>query len=275
MSRFAPQRVVSLQPSVTVTLERLGLLDCVVACTKYCVAVCPVLKDAPKMIVADSWTANRDQILAAKPDMVIASVPYQLEAVAEILKAGVPFLGFAPHTLRDVYADIAHIAGVMGVCGRGEQLIADMQAEIESVRRRAKETVASVRPLVYCEEWGKPLIHSQAWVAELVEVVGGRFLGKPGAQCEAEEIRKASPDVIVMAWCGAGDRVPLEKLIAGRGWLETKAAREGRVYCINDEFLNTPGPTLISGLNALAAAIRPDVFPAVDGLRRAKIEHRV
>ncbi|HWG40828.1 MAG TPA: hypothetical protein VN658_09780 [Candidatus Acidoferrales bacterium] len=33
-----PQRVVSLQPSITVTLRDLGLLDRLVACTKYCVA---------------------------------------------------------------------------------------------------------------------------------------------------------------------------------------------------------------------------------------------
>src|SRR6266853_7005164 len=137
MTQFTPQRIVSLQPSVTVTLERLGLLDRMVACTKYCVDVCPGLKNGRKMIVADSWTASRDEILAAKPDMVIASVPYQLEAVAEILKAGVPFLGFAPHTLCDVYADIAGIAGVLGVSERGEKLIAEMQAEIESVRKRA------------------------------------------------------------------------------------------------------------------------------------------
>src|SRR5947209_1655717 len=129
MSSFAPQRIVSLQPSVTVTLERLGLLDRVVACTKYCVEVCPRLRYEPRMIVADSWTASRDQILAAKPDMVIASVPYQLEAVAEILKAGVPFLGFAPHLLRDVYADIAHIARVMGVSERGDKLITEIQLE--------------------------------------------------------------------------------------------------------------------------------------------------
>jgi len=35
-------------------------------------------------IVADSWTANREQILAAQPDFVVASFPYQLEAVADI-----------------------------------------------------------------------------------------------------------------------------------------------------------------------------------------------
>ena len=46
------------------------------------------------------------------------------------------------------------------------------------------------------------------------------------------------------------------------------AANAGRVYCIRDEYLNTPAPTLLAGLKALAAAIRPDLFPAAQGLRR-------
>src|SRR6266481_3696670 len=112
---FVPKRIVSLQPSVTVTIDRLGLLDHIVACTKYCLDVVPALREQQKIIVADSWTAQGSQILAAKPDMVIASVPYQLEAIGEILKAGVPFLGFAPHSMHDVYSDISHIAAIMGV----------------------------------------------------------------------------------------------------------------------------------------------------------------
>ncbi|MCU1309826.1 MAG: Fe3+-hydroxamate transporter, periplasmic ligand binding protein [Candidatus Angelobacter sp.] len=266
---FVPKRIVSLQPSVTVTIDRLGLLDHVVACTKYCVDVCPALREQGKTIVADSWTAQAAQILAAKPDMVIASVPYQLEAVAEILKAGVPFLGFAPHSLHDVYCDISHIAAILEVPERGRRLIEEMQSEVHHVGLRAQRaTEGGGRPQVYCEEWGKPLILSQAWVAELIEVCGGVFLGMPGHHTNEESVREQDPDVIIAAWCGAGDRVPLEKIIPARGWSETKAARNNRVFCINDEYLNTPGPTLISGLYALAAAIHPEAFPTSTGLRR-------
>jgi iron complex transport system substrate-binding protein len=264
---YLPRRVVSLQPSVTSTLDRLGVLDRVVACTKWCVDVSPSLATDPKLIVTDSWSAKSTEILAAQPDLVIASVPYQLEAVAEIMKAGVPFVGFAPHSLADIYGDIAKLAGVMGVPERGDEVIAQMQREIEAVRERTHELP---RRLVYCEEWGKPLIHSQRWVAELVEAAGGEFLGKPGAHTDEQAVRAAGPDVIIAAWCGAGDRVPLEKIIPARGWQETKAARASRVYCINDEFLNTPGPTVIQGLHALAAAIHPEVFPAQRGLRRVQ-----
>src|SRR5215467_6819544 len=103
---WGPRRVVSLQPSVTVTLRDLGLLDQLAACTKYCAEVCPEVKPAGCMIVEDSWSAKAEQILAAQPDLVIASVPYRLESVAEIIKVGVPFLGLAPRCMDDVYKDI-------------------------------------------------------------------------------------------------------------------------------------------------------------------------
>jgi iron complex transport system substrate-binding protein len=264
-----PQRVVSLQPSITVTLRDLGVLDRLVACTKYCVDICPEVRETGCIIVEDSWSAKAEQIMTAKPDLVIASVPYRLESVGEILKSGVPFLGLAPKKLDDIYKDIMMIARVMGLetragSQRGTFLVARIEKKVQSMWQK---TTGLARPLVYCEEWGKPLILSQIWVAELVEAAGGRFFGQPGKQVTEEEVAAADPDVIVAAWCGAGDRVPLEKIIPRRGWEQTKAAKNGRVYCINDEFLNTPASTLMQGLHALAAAIHPEMFAAPKGLR--------
>jgi iron complex transport system substrate-binding protein len=215
-------------------------------------------------IVADSWTAQSRQISVARPDLVIAAVPYQEKAVAEILKAGARFLGLAPKSLADVYGDIAAIAGIMGAREAGVRVIEKMREAIDLVRQKTQR-LARLR--VFCEEWGKPLIASQLWVAELVEAAGGEFIGKPGAQTNPTAVETASPEVIIAAWCGAGDRVPLEKIVTGRKWRSTPAAKNGRMYCIRDEYLNTPAPTLVSGLHALAAAIHPEVFPQADGLR--------
>ncbi len=259
-----PRRIVSLQPSATVILAAIGKLDRVVACTKYCADVCPELQLAGRTIVADSWTAKTDEILAARPDLVIAAVPYQEKAVIEILKAGARFLGLAPRTLADIYTDIAAIAGMVDASARGQEVISAMQREIDAIRTQAD---GASRLRVFCEEWGKPLITSQKWVAELVEAAGGEFIGSPGAQTSANQVLSEDPDVVVAAWCGAGDRVPLEKLVRDRNWLEMRAVRQRRVYCIRDEFLNTPAPTLISGLRALTAAIHPERFPQAPGLR--------
>jgi iron complex transport system substrate-binding protein len=239
----------------------------VVACTKYCADVCPGIHDSGRIIVADSWTAQSEQILSARPDLVIAAVPYQEKAVTEILKSGARFLGLAPRTLADIYGDIVAIAGVMGQAEQGEAVVEGMQRSIEAVRGRTR-SLAPVR--VFCEEWGKPIIASQVWVTELIEAAGGSMTAKPGGQQDADAVLNSDPEVFVASWCGAGDRVPLEKIVDTRNWGEMSAVRNGRVYCIRDEFLNTPAPTLVSGLNALAAAIHPEIFPQASGLRCIK-----
>ena len=185
--------------------------------------------------------------------------------MSEILKAGIRFLGLAPRTLADIYTDIATVAGAIGAAERGEHVISAMQERIEGLRQTVS---GKSRPKVFCEEWGKPIIASQAWVAELVEAAGGSFVGECGRSISPVEVLALNPDIIVAAWCGAGDRVPLEKIIAVRGWQNTSAAASGRVYCIRDEFLNTPAPTLLDGLDALGWAIHPEVFPHPKGVRQ-------
>ena len=147
----------------------------------------------------------------------------------------------------------------------GDEVIASMQKRIDEVRQCS---AASRRPRVFCEEWGKPVIASQKWVAELVEAAGGEFMGEPGRRVPEEELSRLNPDVIIAAWCGAGDRVPLEKIVEKRGWQRTSAAQCGRVFCIRDEYLNTPAPTLLSGLDALASAIHPELFTEPTGIRQ-------
>lgn len=258
------KRIVSLQPSVTAILHELGKLELLVACTKYCAAICPQVKERNITIVSDSWTAQAKQIREVNPDFVIASVPYQEKSLIEVLKVGVPFLALAPMTLADIYSDIAAISRIVGAEDEGGRVIDRMSAQIKEVRRSAKNLP---RPRVFCEEWGKPLIASQPWVAELVEAAGGKFVGTPGARIEPAEVEAAAPEILIAAWCGAGDRVPLRKIVEARGWQNLPAAKARRVYCIRDEYLNTPAPTLVRGLEALVAAIHPKHFPQVEGLR--------
>jgi iron complex transport system substrate-binding protein len=260
-----PHRIACLQPSATEILHALGRLDCVVACTKYCAAVVPEIAGTNAIILRDSWTADANEIVSARPDLVIAAVPYQEKAVAEILRAGIRLLALAPHCLSGIYGDIAAIASLVDASDRAGALIASMRERIESVRL---DTAGLARLRVFCEEWGKPLIASQPWVAELVETAGGMFLGEPGRQIQPEEIIRLNPDVLVAAWCGAGDRVPLDKIVRQRHWEEITAVRTGSVYCIPDEYLNTPSPTLLRGLDALAGCLHPEIFPRAKGTRR-------
>lgn len=249
-------RIVSLQPSVSVILHHLGRRDLLVACTRYCLDVVPELRSRNLPLVHDAWTTTTDELTA----LVLASVPYRQESLTAILKAGFPVLALAPHALADICSDIRLIGSVVDARDEAEDIIASMQLEIAEIGNLAASS--NKTPRVYCEEWGKPLIHSQYWVKELVEAAGGEFIGAPGKVTEAETIAAADPDVVVMAWCGAGMRVPLERTVEKRGWHDLRAVRERRVFCITEELLNTPAPTLIGGLHALASILHPAIFDA-------------
>ncbi len=256
-------RIASLQPSITLTLAALNRLDALCAITKYCLEVFPELAAHNLPILHDSWSfdkpGNLETLLAARPGLVIASVPYRMESLAAILKSRLPVLALAPHSLADIYADTRLIAAQ--VQADPEPVIANMQRAIAHTRARTEHIPPRQRPVIYCEEWGKPLIHSQHWVAELVEAAGATFVGAPGSHTTPEEVAAADPDVLLFAWCGVGDRVPLAKVIALRNWQSLRAVRNHRVHCIPDEYLNTPAPTLLEGLACIAAAAHPMLHP--------------
>ena len=250
-------RIASLQPSITLTLHALGRLDYLCAHTRYCLEALPELAERNLPLLHDSWTANTAEIIATNPTLVIASVPYRLEALTAILKSSIPVLTLAPHNFAGVFTDIQLLASLTNATVEAEVLIHRFNTALDQARTR---TAALQRPSVYCEEWGKPLIHSQTWVSELVTAAGGNFIGTPGAHTTAESIAKADPDVLIFAWCGAGDRVPLARVIEQRNWHHLRAVRERRVFCIPDQYLNTPAQTLLDGLAHLAAAIHPAHF---------------
>lgn len=269
-----PVRIASLQPSVALAAAALGSVDSLCACTRYCLEAVPELRDRNLPILDDSWSFGREPnaIRAAKaalelarPDLLIASVPYRMETLASILRAGYPVLAFAPQTLNDIRTDLRLLGRVLDASHAAEIAIGSMDAALHGVRTYAQ--TAQSRPRVYCEEWGKPLIRSQRWVAELVDLAAGLFLGTPGSHATAEEVASSDPDVLVFAWCGAGNRVPLQRVIDQRGWQQLRAVRERRAYVIPDQFLNTPAPTVADGLRCLAAAIHPEMFPAPPELR--------
>jgi iron complex transport system substrate-binding protein len=237
-------RILSLQPSVSLILQSLGRLDALAGCTRYCLDAVPELRSRGLAVVRDSWSSETGEIVALKPDLVIASVPYRQEALAAILKAGVPVLALAPHCLADIYSDIRLIGSVVNERCRADEVVAEMRSAVDEVGRIA--SLSDRKLLVYCEEWGKPLIHSQVWVKELVEAAGGVFLGEAGKVTDAETIAVADPEVIALAWCGAGNRVPVERVIAMRGWHGLRAVRAA--------------PSLVDGLSALAKLIHPELF---------------
>jgi iron complex transport system substrate-binding protein len=131
-----------------------------------------------------------------------------------------------------------------------------MRVGFAEVAREARRRGASRRVRVYCEAWPKPRISSPPWVAELVELAGGKMVVRTGSRVTDEEVARAAPELIVLAWAATGGRAKVSGALRNSAWRDVPAVRNGRVVVIRDELLNTPGPPLLEGARDLARAIR-------------------
>src|ERR1700758_4909636 len=145
-------RIAALQPSISIILDRLGALDQLVACTRYCVEAVPALAQRSITVVKDSWSCTTDEILAARPNLVLACVPYRMESLAALLKSGCPVVSLAPHTLADIYADIRLIGSIVHRVDTAESLIDEMKQEIAATR--APTASHGLRPKIFARRRG-------------------------------------------------------------------------------------------------------------------------
>lgn len=249
-------RIVSLAPNVTSILLAIGAGRELVGVSKWCKEVAPVGR-LPQ--VGDCWKMDIREVMRLKPTLLIGSVPFATQIVEAILKQPVAFLALNPRTLADIYGDVRTLARLVNREAGGEELIRRMQRSFAQVARSAARI--RTRPRVYCEAWPNPRISSPPWVQELVKIAGGRMVVKSGARVRDDEIARAKPHLIVLAWAATGNRAKPEAALRNPAWKNVPAVKAGRVVVIHDELLNTPGPPLVHGLRALFRAIHPTAQP--------------
>jgi iron complex transport system substrate-binding protein len=245
-------RIVSLAPNVTSILLALGAGRELVGVSKWCKEVARVGR---RPQVGDCWKMDIREVMRLEPTLLIGSVPFASETVASILKEPVAFLAINPRSLIDIENDIRTLARLVNRAVAGEKLIRAMRLDFESIARQAKTFRNLSRPRVYCEAWPHPRISSPPWVSELVELAGGEAVVPAGAKVTDEDVARARPDVIVLAWTAAGARSKPSSALHNVAWRDVPAVRTGRVVVIRDELLNTPGPPLVEGARALFRAI--------------------
>jgi iron complex transport system substrate-binding protein len=253
-------RIVSLAPNVTSILLALGASRELIGVSKWCKEVAPVGR---RPQVGDCWKMDVREVMRLKPTLLIGSVPFATETVASILTEPVAFLAINPRSLADIETDIRTLARLVSRPTAGEKLIREMRSNFESLARQARRLRVRSRPRVYCEAWPHPRISSPPWVSELVEMAGGEAVVPAGSGVTDEEVARARPDVIVLAWTAAGDRSKPSSALRNAAWQNVPALKAGRVVVIRDDLLNTPGPPLVEGARQLFRAIHPEA-----GLRR-------
>jgi len=252
MKKLDGLRIVSLAPSVTSILLSLGVRRELVGVSRWCKDVAEV---GSRPAVGDCWKMDLREVMRLRPTILIGSVPFAAETVQKILAEPVAFLAMNPRSLADIFGDITTLGRLVNRARAAEKLIRKMRAGFADVARGVRRLGGGRRLRVYCEAWPKPRISSPPWVAELVEIAGGKMIVDAGARVTDESVALAAPELIVLAWAATGARAKVATALRNAAWRDVPAVRSGRVVVIRDELLNTPGPPLVDGARELARAI--------------------
>lgn len=273
-------RIVSLLPSATETLFALGFGEQLVAVTHECdhppeAARLPVVtrsvfdftrassgdieaEVAEAALRGDSlYEVDVAAIRSLEPDLVVAQDVCRVCAVtagqvADEL-APIRVLRQHPHTFADVLHDIDELAAACGA--DAGPLVASLQARVDA----ATASVAGREPVrgVFLE-WLDPPYPAGHWTPDLLRLAGIHDpLARPGRPSVAigwDDVRRAEPELLVLAPCGWGEERGRREADAMRDRIEGTGAR--RVVVLDGSaYFNRPGPRLVDSLELLVQTI--------------------
>ena len=255
-----PQKIVSLTPAETEILFALGAGDRVVGKVEDIANYPPEAADVPVMGRFDG--VDVEQIVDAGADLVLAggSGGTPPDAIERLRAVGVPVLVVYAKDVDGALADVQLTADAVGRSAEGEAMVDEMRAAFDEV---AEATADLERPRVFIETGNQPAIYGIAddsVYAEMIELAGGEAVTTGSAtnwEMPVERLVAEDPEIILLADAAYG--ATADEVRGRPGWDVVTAVRDDAIQPIDDIVTTRPGPRLTEGLQALLAAIHPDV----------------
>lgn len=249
----APQRIVSVLPSLTEMVCDLGQCQRLVGVDRYSNFPARV-RGLPK--VGGGLDPNIESIAALRPDVVLLA---SSSPAAQRLQAlGIPVIALEPKNLADVRRVLLLLAGLLQVDGapeRWRQLDAGLSAVADALPTRVK----NVR--VYFEVNNAPYAAGEAsFIGETLTRLGVRnivpaALG-PFPKINPEFVVRADPDLIMV-----GDAT-FAGMAQRPGWSAMRAIRGQRV-CVftpqQSDIMVRPGPRMVEAAQAMAQCLEQKI----------------
>lgn len=257
-----PEKIISLAPSNTEILFALDLGDRVVAVTDYCDYPEEAL-DKPK--IGGPWTPSIEDIVALEPDLVLAADINPIDVITTLENLGLTVFGIKSTDLDDLLDDINTIGRITDKEARAEAVTRQMQYKIDFVTERTNRLSSEEKPRVFYIVWHDPIwtTGEGTFAHDLIEMAGGIniFADLEGWQAVSlETLIDRDPEVIIVtAMGGEGsdtwDWVNTEERLAN-----ISARQNGRIYYIESNWLERPGPRITYGLVELTKRLHPGIF---------------
>jgi iron complex transport system substrate-binding protein len=254
-----PQRIISLAPSNTEILFALGLGERTVGVTDYCDYPPEALN---KTKVGGYANPDVEKIVALDPDLILVAHGTPMDVINSMAGLGLTVFGIKTTDLDDLLNDIRRIAEITDKEVEAQALTSEMESRIEAVTNQTEEL--EQRPRVFYIVWHDPLwtAGSGTFIHELIEKGGGvnifqNVTGYP--TISIEEVIARDPEIIITSeWS-------YEWAINASELASTNASQTGRIYTLDDDLVQRPGPRLVEGLEWFAHFIHPEMFEEPEG----------
>lgn len=258
-----PERILSIAPSATEILFALGAGDLVVGRDEPS-DFPPEALELPS-IGSTYGDLNTEAIVALEPDLVLAAMinsPEHVQAIEELDIA--VFVLPNPTDFSDLFRILETAGKIIGRESQSAALVAALQTRVWAVLERLE----GVEPVsVYYEVDGMDpnapwTVGAGTFQNFLISMCGGENIAgdlESYAQLNLEELVVRDPQVMIFSqsvWV-----TTTSESVAGRpGWEAISAVAEGRVYGIDANWLDRPGPRLVDALEAMAAILHAERF---------------
>ena len=260
----APTRIVSLAPSNTEIVCALDACDDLVGVTDFDDYPAQVVQVTDVVVGA---VVDVEKVVAADPELILAAGNGLTPAtvIDQLTDLGYPVLSLYPHDLGGVYDDISLVGEAIDAQGVADQLLTNLQARADAVatavagaeRRRTFYEVGVFEGSIYTA--GK-----DSFLASLISLAGGEPIVGDAASTaiQLEDLIAADPELILLGDAAYDPTITAASVAARPGWSEMTAVKDGQIVVVLDDLVITrPGPRIVDGLEALAKAIHPELFP--------------
>ncbi|MGH7353724.1 MAG: cobalamin-binding protein [Candidatus Rokuibacteriota bacterium] len=250
-----PRRIVSLIPSTTELLCRLGLAEALVGVTVYCVEPRDVVRG--KTRIGGEKNPDLDKIRSLAPDLVVANVEENLREHIETLRSwGIPVWVTYPRTVAEGLALIDELGALTGAEGPARAMLAELEPLHAEVRAAAaRRPPVSVFYPIWREPWmtvgGDTYIHDMLRTCGGANVFGGRARYPT---VTLEEVAALRPEVILL---------PDEPFRFRRAhvrdfgpFLDVPAVKARRVHLVDGKLFSWHGPRAAAALRAIPALLQ-------------------
>jgi iron complex transport system substrate-binding protein len=260
----APQRIISLVPTISDMLAALHLDKRVVAVDSYTVYPAD-LASLPKISTFGKY--NVEQIVSLKPDLVLSYGEDTKQYDAQLTQLGLHVVDLPSTDLSGILQEMLIIGRLTFTQNTAERVVNQLQQQINTIKSKVAGTTA---PTVLLElDYSNPaapyVYGGGSYADDLLKDANGinvfesNTSGGGFPQVTNEAIISANPQVIIITE-EISYGVTAASVYKRANWGSIAAVQERRVYQIGPSLIGHPGPRMVQWLQCLAQVLHPDKF---------------